>query len=284
MKSKNFKKILSASIASLTMLSTLSGSVSTKIYASSASQEIGTMLPYHNDTESKILSVPYGRCICHIHYEKLNDEEKEQFLELFTSKNMIDYLKSLEIPRENRLKEFDITFSKVTLSAINHSNFDRYSDYIYSKDLNTCCNIKEKNAKKLLINHFNKASEEILQKRRNFHLGEIERTLYYIESQVLSAAERKPLKDEPRKGDVYEIVSENDIRESDALFSTMKNQLPQLDESEKKFDYLITKLYHALEENRLSKDEEKKAKYLCATICSALERLKDTYSTIEEEE
>ena len=33
MKSKNFKKILSASIASLTMLSTLSGSVSTKIYA-----------------------------------------------------------------------------------------------------------------------------------------------------------------------------------------------------------------------------------------------------------
>ena len=144
MKSKNFKKLLSASIASLTMLSTLSGSVSTKIYASSTSQEIEMVSLYHNDTESKVLSIPYGRCICHIHYEKLNDEEKEQFLDLFTGRNMICYLRLVEIPEENELEEFNVTLSRDMFSVINNKDYGS----------------KEENAETLLKVNFNKMSPE----------------------------------------------------------------------------------------------------------------------------
>ena len=159
MKSKNFKKILSASIASLTMLSTLSGSVSTKIYASNTLQKIKMMLTYHNDTENKILSVPYGKCICHINYEKLNDEEKEQFLDLFTGRNMICYLRLVEIPEENELEEFNVTLSRDMFSVINNKDYGS----------------KEENAETLLKVNFNKISRKIQQEKRTSISKELEK-------------------------------------------------------------------------------------------------------------
>ena len=164
MNSKKFKKVLSTSIASLTVLSTLNGSISTKIYASldgdvlkktEATSQAEELLPngYYNNTEIKILSVQYGKCVFNIYYGNLNDNEKEQFLELFTNENTINTLKSVEIPEEKNLKEVNVKLTNIFPSIINTSE---YSDIT-----------KEEIAKRLLDECFDNAIKSISSSSEN---------------------------------------------------------------------------------------------------------------------
>ena len=164
MNSKKFKKVLSTSIASLTVLSTLNGSISTKIYASldgdvpqkteATSQAEKLLLNgYYNNTEIKILSVQYGKCVFHMYYGNLNDNEKEQFLELFTNENTINTLKSVEIPEEKNLKEVNVNLTNIFPSIINTSEHNDIT--------------KEEIAKRLLDECFDNAIKSISSSSEN---------------------------------------------------------------------------------------------------------------------
>ena len=80
----NFKKALSASIASLTMLSTLSGSISTKIYALKS----GAQENVENDIQKNFIACSYNGYNFMFQYDELlqdksNKEIVDQFIEKF---------------------------------------------------------------------------------------------------------------------------------------------------------------------------------------------------------